>query len=148
MIKIFASLFVCCLLSSTFLFAQSADEKAVADATENLRKAMLASDKTVLENLTVDELSYGHSTGLIQDKATFVDDIISKKSIYKSISIDNQTIKIAGDNAIVRHHMTGEIVNPDITIRPDLIVLMVWKKRKGQWKLLARQAAKIPPAAK
>ena len=77
MIKTIVSLFVCFMLGSTFLFAQSADEKAVADAVENMRKVMLAPDKAALENLAADELSYGHSNGLIEDKAAFVENLAS-----------------------------------------------------------------------
>jgi hypothetical protein len=144
MIKKIASFMLCCLLSSTFLLAQSADEKAVADAVENLRKAMISSDKATLTNIAAEEISYGHSNGLIEDKAAFVDHIVSKRSAFKSISLDSQTIRIVDDNAIVRNHMAGEVLNNDVPLKLDLIVLMVWKKQKGEWKLLARQAAKTP----
>jgi len=144
MIKTIVSLFVCFMLGSTFLFAQSANEKAVADAVENMRKVMLAPDKAALENLAADELSYGHSNGLIEDKAAFVENLASGNSVFKSITLQDQTIKIAGDVAIVRHHLTGDTFNKNVAGKVDLMVLLIWKKQKGQWKLLARQAARIP----
>jgi hypothetical protein len=67
MMKLILSLFVCCLVSSTLLMAQTADEKAVAAAVEKLRKAMIAADKTTLEGLAAEELSYGHSNGLVEN---------------------------------------------------------------------------------
>ena len=70
--KLTASLLLCCLLGCSSLFAQSADEKAIADRVETLRKALITPDKKVLEELTADELSYGHSTGLVEDKAAFM----------------------------------------------------------------------------
>ena len=144
MIKTIVSLLACCMLSSPFLFAQSTDEKAVADAVENLRKAMLTPDKTTLENLAAEELTYGHSNGLMEDKAAFVDDLITGKSIFKTITLQDQTIKISGDVAIVRHHLIADTFNKNVDGKADILILLVWKKQKGQWKLLARQAAKIP----
>jgi len=125
-------------------FAQSADEKQIADRVEKFRKAMLAPDKAALEELTANDLSYCHSSGFLEDKATFVDDLVKPKWVFTSVAFTDQTIKISGDVAIVRHHMTGETNNNNVPAKVDIIVLQVWQKQKGQWKLLARQAAKIP----
>jgi len=144
MIKTIASLLLCCLLSSASLFAQSSDEKAVADRVEALRKAMIAADKTALDDLAADELSYGHSSGLVEDKAAFVDQFVKGKSVFKTITLSNQTIKMAGNVAIVRHRLTGDTNNNNLPGKADIIILLIWQKQKGQWKLLARQAARIP----
>ncbi len=144
--KTIASLLLCCMLSCSFLFAQSTDEKEIADRVETLRKAFLNPDKTVLEELAADQLSYGHSTGLIEDKAAFVDDLVKGKTIFTSIDLSDQTIKISGDVAIVRHRMMADLNNNNTPSKVDIIILMIWQKQKGKWKLLARQAAKIPEA--
>jgi hypothetical protein len=52
--------------------AESADEAAVAQAIEALRKAFFGQDKTQLEALCADELSYGHSDGRVENKAQFI----------------------------------------------------------------------------
>ena len=137
-----------CILTYTSSMAQSNDEKAVADRVEMLRKAMVDSDTITLRQLTADDLSYGHSIGLVEDKAAFVDQFITGKSDFKSINLADQTIKIAGNVAIVRHHLTGETNNNNVPGTVDLIVLLIWQKQKGQWKLLARQAARIPAPAR
>src|SRR3954462_2713532 len=56
--------------------AQNKEEAAVTAAVENLRKAMIDGDKAGLQNITADQLSYGHSSGKVEDKATFVDNIV------------------------------------------------------------------------
>ena len=144
--KTIASLLLCCLLISAASFAQSSDEKAVAGRVEALRKAMIAADKTALEDLTAEELSYGHSSGLVEDKTAFVDQFVTGKSVFKTITLSDQTIKMAGNVAIVRHHLTGDTNNNNVPGKADIIILHVWQKQKGQWKLLARQAARIPVA--
>ena len=144
--KLLLSLMVCCLVSTTILLAQSADEKAVAATVEKLRKAMIAADKATLESLVMDELSYGHSSGLVENKAEFVDEFVTGKTVFlDNLTFSDQTIKLAGDAAIVRHRLMGDTNNNNVPGKVDIIILMVWKKNKGEWKLLARQAAKIPP---
>lgn len=149
MMKLILSLMVCCLVSSTLLLAQSADEKAVADAVEKFRVAMIAADKSTLENIAAEELSYGHSSGLVEDRAQFVDHFVSKKTVFlENLTFSDQTIRMAGDAAIVRHRMTSDIKSNNTTPgKVDILILMVWKKYKGEWKLLARQAAKVPSKA-
>ncbi len=123
--------------------AQNKEEAAVTAAVENLRKAMIDGDKAGLQNITADQLSYGHSSGKVEDKATFVDNIVTGKSDFVTIDLTNQTIAISGDAAIVRHTLaatTNDGGNPGSV---KLNILLIWQKQKGQWKLLARQAVKI-----
>jgi ketosteroid isomerase-like protein len=144
MTKLILSIFAI-MLSTTLLPAQTADEKAVAAAVEKLRTAMVASDKAALENLAADDISYGHSNGLVENKAQFVDQFVTGKTDFVNIALSDQTIKIAGDAAIVRHRLVADTNNNKVPGKVDIIILMVWQKQKGDWKLLARQAAKIPP---
>ena len=83
--------------------AQASEESAVNAAIEALTKAMLQADKAELERLVADQLSYGHSSGLVETKSQFVDVIASKKTIYKTITLSEPSTAIAGVNAIVRH---------------------------------------------
>lgn len=138
------------LATTTFALlpaAARADERddvaAVAAAVSALTKAMLAADKAQLEALTADQLSYGHSGGVIQDKADFVKVIAEKKTVYKSIELSKQTLGMAGTNAIVRHAWESESGAGDGKWTVSKIgVLQVWQKQGGDWKLLARQAFK------
>ena len=145
MTKIFLTFLALSLLSSTFLTAQSADEKAVATAVEKLRKAMVDSDLAALKSVAAEELSYGHSSGLVENKSEFVDQFATGKSDFVTITLSDQTIKIVGDVAIVRHRLTGDTNNDKVPGKVDIQILLVWQKQKGEWKLLARQAARIPP---
>jgi len=66
--------------------AESADQAAVDKAVEALRKALLEKNKAGLEQLTADQLSYGHSSGKVQSKAEFVDGVMMSKAVTKSIA--------------------------------------------------------------
>jgi hypothetical protein len=104
---------------------------------------MLDADKAKLESLVADQLSYGHSGGVIQTKAEFVDVIASKKTVYKSIVLSDQTVAVAGDNAIVRHAWSSESVSDGKSTMSKIGVMQVWQKQGTSWKLLARQAFKV-----
>jgi ketosteroid isomerase-like protein len=124
--------------------AETNDQTAVAEAVAALTKAMLAADRAKLEALVSDNLSYGHSGGVVQDKKEFVEVIASKKTVYKSIELSKQTVAIAGNNAIVRHAWESESGTGDGKWNVSKIgVMQVWQKEAGSWRLLARQAFKV-----
>jgi len=124
-------------------FAQSPDEAAVARAVDALSKAMIAADKAALESLTAEELSYGHSSPKVDTRASFVDSIVTGKSAFKTIDLTRQTIQVVGDIAIVRAHFSSDIIPEGKPGHVELEMLMIWQKRGGAWKLLARQAFKV-----
>lgn len=137
------ALIVSCLVAAVPAFAQSADEAAVARADAALAKAITTVDKAQLENVTWPELSYGHSAGRIENKAQFVEALVSKKSVITSIDSSKVTTSVVGDIAIVRSHMSLMVASTGTPTRTELEAVMVWQKRNGEWKLLVRQAYKI-----
>jgi ketosteroid isomerase-like protein len=122
--------------------ARAQDEAAkVAQAIADLTQAMLAADKAKLEALTADQLSYGHSSGRVENKSEFITPIATKKTVYKSIVLSNHSVAVAGDSAIARHAWESESGTGDGKWNVAKIgVLQVWQKQGGSWKLLARQA--------
>jgi ketosteroid isomerase-like protein len=123
--------------------AQADDEGAVAQAVEEFRKAYLSKDRSQFEKLCADQMSFGHSSGKIETKAQFIDDVTGPRSVWKFIDLSKQTVQIVGNNAIVRHILTGENVSEGKTNAIKIGILMVWVKQGGQWKLLGRQAYRI-----
>jgi hypothetical protein len=123
--------------------AAASDQDAVAAAVEALRAAMVAKDRKALTELTASTLSYGHSSGKIQNKAEFIDGAMDPKTTWKSITISDQTVNLAGINAISRFTFTGQNESNGKTNDVKLGILMVWVKQRGKWRLLARQGYKV-----
>ena len=115
-------------------------EEAVSAAVEALRKAMAESDKTSLEKLAEEQLLYSHSSGRVENKAEFIATLVGEKSGFSAISLSDQTVNVIEDIALVRHKFTGTRKGDGNQM--NLAVLTVWRERGGQWRLLARQAAK------
>lgn len=130
-------------LNITFVHAQTADEIKVSETMETLRKAIIDPDKTVLEKILHEDLSYGHSSGTIETKAMFIESLTSNNSDFKTMDLTEQTVKVVGNTAIVRHKLFAETANKGVPSTTKLNVLLIFTKVKGEWKLLARQAAKI-----
>lgn len=140
--KISVLLFLCVL--AFFAKAQSKDETAVAAGVEKLRLAMISGNKSDLESVLSDDLSYGHSGGKIESKASFVEAISTKKSDFKTIQLNDQTVTVTGDVAIVRHILIADTTDGGKAANIHLGIVLVWKKIKGQWKMIARRAFHVP----
>lgn len=136
-------LFALMLLSTINLNAQSKDVEAVSAAVEKLRKAIVNPEKTILEDIASDALSYGHSAGKVQNKAEFVDDLLKGPFDFSSVETANQTISISGKNAIVRHTFIAKATNAGVPTDIKIGIMMVWRKEGSAWKLYARQAFRL-----
>ena len=120
---------------------QTGKEAAVAAAVESLRKAMIAADKPALEKLATAQLSYGHSSGRVENKAEFVEAFVSGKSGFSEIALEGQTISVTDNIALVRHVFNA--IHRKDGNKAKLFILTVWLQQQDQWKLLARQATKL-----
>ena len=69
--------------------------------------------------------------------------ITSGSSDYTKIDVSNQTISISGDVAIVRQDAELVMQGAAKGTQLNLMLLMVWQKSQGKWKLLARQGVKV-----
>ena len=123
--------------------AQPADDAAVAQAVEKLRVAMISADRSQLEALTAPQLSYGHSAGVVESRTQFLDVVAGKRTVYKTITLSDQSLTMAGDNAIVRHVFSTDFESDGKPNSSRVGVMQVWHKQGGQWRLLARQAFRI-----
>ncbi|MFZ2141025.1 MAG: nuclear transport factor 2 family protein [Xanthobacteraceae bacterium] len=126
-------------------FATLADEEAVAKNVEAFRAAQLAADAKAFDALCAAELSYSHSDGRVEDKATFIANATNGKSKFLSLAYQDPKIRVVGTAAIVRFHWVGE--SEDVAdgkkSATNLHILMNWQKQGADWKLLSRASTKL-----
>jgi ketosteroid isomerase-like protein len=134
---------IICLAITAGINAQSKDETAVANAVEKLRKAMVDGNRTDLESIAMDKLSYGHSGGHVDDKKEFVEKLAGGASDFVTIDLLDQTISVSGKTAIVRHKLNAKTNDGGKPAEVHLLVMLIFQKDHKQWKLLARQAVKV-----
>lgn len=116
---------------------------AMAKTVDELYAAMVDKDEAVLQKLTSDKLTYGHSSGTLEDKAQFIDAVMNGSFDYLSITPENQEIIISDNVALIRHIFVTDALNDGTPATVRIGNLMTFQKQKGEWKLLARQAYKL-----
>ncbi len=72
--------------------AHAEDENAVAGVVEKFRQAMVSGDESMLESLAAEEFSYGHFTGAIDNKMTFIEPLANGRINFTRIDLLNQTV--------------------------------------------------------
>ena len=126
-------------------FAASEDEDAVAKSVEAFRAAQFAANAEALASLCAAELSYSHSDGRVEDKATFIANATNGKSKFLSLEYQDTKIRVVGPAANVRFHWVGEqeAVADGKKSSTNLHILMNWQKQAADWKLLSRASTKL-----
>ena len=132
-----------CLFSGYVAATPATADKDVAQAVDHLTQAMLHKDIAQLQTLTANNLTYGHSSGKIQDKQAFIADIETGKSAFKTLEMQNQTITVSGDVALVRHHFSAQALKGTEVVPTEIENFQIWQKQNGKWLLVGRQAFKF-----
>ena len=104
-------------------------------------------DKAKIESLTAEQLSYSHSDARLQNKAEFIDGVMTRKGTLKSLEWPDMTVQVVGNNAVVRHLWVSESELDGKVTNTKIGVMQVWQKQDGGWKLLARASWRLPPPA-
>ena len=123
------------------LLAQS-DTADVLRAVDQLEKALVSKDASVVEGLLHDELVFGHSNGWIQTKAEVIRDMNSGYLNYRSFERESLSITRMKDRALVKAFVKVEGERNQVLFQVRLFVLQEWVKQKSGWRLLVRQGAK------
>jgi hypothetical protein len=127
--------------------AEAGDEATVKTAVEEFRTATLKQDKAKLESLTVAQLSYSHSDARLQNKAEFIDGVMTRKATVKSLEWPELTARIVGNTGVVRHLWVSESELEGKVTNTKIGVIQVWQKQDAAWKLLARASWRLPTPA-
>lgn len=106
--------------------------------------AMVNADSTHLAELISEDLTYGHSSGLVQDKMEFINDVIHGPFDFSMIENQQQRIQVAGRSAIVRHIFKAKATHKGEPMEIRIGNVQVYRQNDaGVWQLWARQAFKL-----
>ena len=124
-------------------FAQI-DSVGLKNAMQQLDKALLQKDETVLKSVLHKDLSYGHSNGWIQSKSDILNDFTSGKLTYNKIENNSSAIiVITKEYATVKTNTNAEGAVNGTAFKLTLHIMQFWIKTKKGWQLIARQSAKL-----
>ena len=136
-------LFVLFLLIAKSSFAQI-DSIGLKNAMQQLDKALLQKNETVLKSVLHKDLSYGHSNGWIQSKSDILNDFASGKLTYSKIENNSSAIiVITKEYATVKTDTNAEGAVNGTAFNLKLHIMQFWIKTKKGWQLIARQSTKL-----
>ncbi|KPM47248.1 nuclear transport factor 2 family protein [Jiulongibacter sediminis] len=139
--KRFFRLFAVILLLTTL--NSQAQLKSLEASVEELTELLINPNKGDLQSLSHFKLSYGHSSGLVENRDEFIAALLKADFDFQEIDISNQSIEIIDKTAIVRHDMKAKALSLGKPTSINLRIMTVWLKQKKGWVLFARQAVKI-----
>jgi len=105
-------------------------------------EAMVKKDIATLDALLADDLTYTHSGGTTDTKASFIT-LIKERGRYQGVDYSNtQVIPFAGGTSVAVRGR-AQIRLEGVAGYPVLF-LDVWALRDGAWKMVAWQATRVP----
>jgi ketosteroid isomerase-like protein len=114
-----------------------------AQLDEAWRKAVLAKDVAALDKMLAADLVYAHATGIVDTKQTYLAKIQSGRQLYRSMEQRKISARSYGETAVTHSwmHVTG--VNQAGPFDDKVMMLHVWVKQAGVWRLAAHQTTKV-----
>jgi len=107
--------------------------------------ALLSGDRGKLDRLLDDRLRHVHSSGHVDDKASYLSDF-GRIWQHRSIERQDQTIVPLGDSALVFNTLHIDVQVADGLRKVDARALTVWNKSGDAWRVVAVFLATIPTA--
>lgn len=133
-----------CAAAAFALTPAAADDAAdLSNAIESLRKATFSADKAALEALLDDNITYGHSSNKVENKAEVIAGMTGRKSVMKTLKFADQKNAVHGPIGTSRHFYESESEQDGKMTTTRIGILQVWHKQDGKWKLVARQGFKL-----
>jgi hypothetical protein len=107
-----------------------------------LTDVLISPTSEKIDALVHEELTYGHSSGKIENKAEFGSALLTGGDDIISWNVSDESMKIVDNTAWFRHLLEAKVVKDADTTSINLKVMLVWVNTDSGWKLLARQAVK------
>jgi Domain of unknown function (DUF4440) len=120
---------------------------AVRRADDARVSATLAASRGQLDAVFSDDLIYTHSSGAVNDKASYIAAIASGQTKYFSIDYESRDFKaVAPGIVLMRGRCLIHSANGGQSVENHLAYLAVWREENGVWRFLAWQSCHLPPA--
>ena len=122
------------------------EQDAVLAAEKGWSTGISKPDFALLDKVLADDLTYTHSTGNTDTKASYIDKLKTGKARYFRAEYDSEPrVQIlSADTALTFGRVKVATLGPDNSQVPaTLAFLHVFVKRHGQWQLVAHQSAKM-----
>jgi ketosteroid isomerase-like protein len=118
-------------------------EAAIIDMDKAWVKAVLSKDVAALDRILADKLIYAHASGVIDTKKAYLTKLGSGRQVYKSLDQKIAKVELHGDTALTQSWVRVTGVNQDGPFDDKIMMMHVWLKQNGVWKLAGHQTARV-----
>ena len=134
------------LMTAPSLLAAEKAEAGVLAAEKGWSTGVTGPDYALLDKFLADDLTYTHSTGAFDTKASYIQKLKDGKARYFKVEyVAEPSVKLLGKDAAITSGKVNVVTlgaggaqNP-----ATLAFLHAFVKRNGQWQLVAHQSAKV-----
>jgi ketosteroid isomerase-like protein len=106
-------------------------------------EAAVKVDLDALGKMLADDLTYTHSTGVLETKAVFLESLKSGKLQFKKIEPGDLQVRVYGTTAIINGTAAVSVVSDGQPKDIKLRFTDVWANRAGRWQMVAWQSTKL-----
>jgi hypothetical protein len=118
-------------------------KERVRELEEQRYGAMLRADLATLDRLLDDGLTYTHSSGAVDTKASYLAGVRDKTWEYKTISRENERVVVRAGCALVFCRLRIELSVRGTPKKVDSNALAVWIQDEQQYRLLAVHSSAV-----
>ena len=143
------SLLLAFIFTLTCSAADNPEIARVTSADDARVAAMLAPTREKLEAVLSAELRYAHSNGQVDSKDALIASLTDGSATYSKYAYQDRTFTFPAPGlALMTGRFDVKAVVKGNAAESTISFLAVWRLEKGEWKFLAWQSCKIPPAGK
>jgi len=119
-------------------------EEEIREAEKKWAAAVVARDAATLEKVLTPSLIYAHSTGVIETKQQYLDRLKSGAQRYEGVDHEKIQVVPYGDSAVAHCIMRMRGTSDRRPFNDHIMMMHLWVKQGGAWRLAAHQTTKIP----
>ena len=146
---------MCCLIftlslgSAAWPQQEKADvgiEKAVAGLEQQIRRAVIKGDTSILEQYLAEDFVGIGPNGIKDDKSHTIQELKDGTVKYSAIDVTEENVRMYENTGIYNGRGNVKMTINGQPQTADVRVTIVWLKQNGQWKRVSFQATRIQPA--
>ena len=144
-------IWICCLIfmlsfGSAAWSQLAGNGKAVAELEEQVRKAVIKADTSVLERYLADNFVGIGPNGIADDKSHTIQALKDGTVKYTAIDVSEENVRMYGNTGIYNGRGNVKMTINGQPLTADVRVTIVWIKQNGHWKRVSFQATRVEPA--
>jgi len=104
--------------------------------------ALLASDTDTLDALFTDDVIYLHSSGVIDNKQFYLDNLKKGKTKYLHIDYQPAQYRVSNGFALIQGKVTMQLLIDGAEKVVSGLIISTWRFENNRWRMMSWQATK------